>query len=36
MRTLNISLEDREYNRLNRVKRKSGYTWKNFIMSLCE
>jgi hypothetical protein len=36
MKTLLIPLEDNEYERLLKVKRRKGLTWKQLLMSLCD
>jgi hypothetical protein len=36
MRTLNISLEDKEFRKLQRAKKQLGLTWHDLLMSLCE
>jgi hypothetical protein len=36
MKTLLICLENDEYRRLLKVKKKKGLTWKQLLMSLCD
>jgi hypothetical protein len=36
MKSLLIHLEDREWEKLVKVKQKTGKTWKQLLMTLCE
>jgi len=34
MKILNMPLDNRDFNRLNRDKKKTGYSWQNYLLYL--
>jgi len=36
MRTLNVIFTDKEFRKLQRTKKQTGFTWHDIVMSLCE